>query len=43
MAYDVEGKGELMNFPSATTISPNKSILGRTIRCISHVGSTHEF
>lgn len=43
MAYDVEGKGELIIFLSAVTLPTDKSFLGSTVICISHVGSPHEF
>ena len=43
MAYDVEGKGELIIFLSAVKLPTKKKFLGRTVRCILQVGSPHEF
>lgn len=43
MAYDVEGKGELIIFLSAVKLTTNKSFLGGSVRCILQAGSPHEF
>lgn len=43
MAYDVEGEGVLIIFLSAITLPTNECFIGRTMRCISHVGLPHEF